>query len=73
MFAVNADTQNLGIYPLEPVESDLVGGDLRRSYGGPGHREEGQDNIFAPKKITQANFCPTVIFQAEVGGILSNA
>jgi hypothetical protein len=36
MFAVNANTQDLGIYPLELVQCDLVRGDLRRSYGCPG-------------------------------------
>jgi hypothetical protein len=54
MFTVNADTQDLGIYPLEPVESDLVRGDLRRSYGGPGQREECQDDVFATQEVAQA-------------------
>lgn len=73
MFAIDADTQNLGIYPLEPVEGDLVRGDLRRSYGRPGQGEERQDNVFTPQKVAQANLAPLLIFQAEIRGILPNS
>lgn len=49
--AVNADTQDLGIDPIEPVQTGLVGWDLARSYGGPGQREKGQYHIFLAKII----------------------
>lgn len=73
MLAINAYTQDLGIYPLKPVECNLVRGDLRRSYGGPGYWEESQDHIFTAQKVAEAYFCPILIFQAKIGGILSNA
>jgi hypothetical protein len=70
VFTVNRDTQDLGIYPLEPVKCDLVRGDLRRSYRRPGQREEGQDDIFSTQIIAQANFLAAMIYQGKVRGIL---
>jgi hypothetical protein len=72
IFTVDADTQDLGIYPVEPVESDLVRRDLRRSYGCPGQREKGQDNIFSPQIVAQANFFAVLVFQHDIWGILSD-
>jgi hypothetical protein len=73
MFVINADTQDLGIYPVEPVESDLVRRDLRRSYRSPGQREEGQDYIFPSQVIAQANLFAALVFQHDIWGVLSNS
>jgi hypothetical protein len=73
MLAINRDTQNLGIYPFEPVESDLVRRDLRRSYRGPGNGKKGDDYIFATQKITQAHFFAAVVFKTEIRGVLTDA
>lgn len=54
MFTIDANTQDLGIYPLEPVQSDLVRGDLRRSDWRPGQREKGQNYVFLAQKVAQA-------------------
>lgn len=51
MLAIYRDTQDLGIYPLEPIQGDLVRGDLRRSYRRPGEWKERQHNIFLTVKI----------------------
>jgi hypothetical protein len=44
---VDADAQDLGIQSRETGCFSLVRRDLVRSYGGPGQREEGQDDIFS--------------------------
>jgi hypothetical protein len=43
---IYADTQNLGIEPIEAVEGDLIRWDLRRSYRRPGQGEESNDEVF---------------------------
>ena len=70
IFTVDRDTQDLGIYPLEPVQRDLVRGDLRRSYWRPGQGEERNDDIFPAQVIAQANFIPMMRCQDEVRGVL---
>jgi hypothetical protein len=70
--AVYADTQNLGIYPIKPVECDLVRWDLTSSDRRPGQGEESQDDIFLTQVIAQADFLSQVAFQAKIGGNLTN-
>jgi hypothetical protein len=53
--AVNAETQNLGLHPIEPVECDLVRWNLRRSDRGPGEREKRQHDIALATIVTQSN------------------
>jgi hypothetical protein len=52
VLTVYTDTQNLGIYPLEPIQGDLVGGDLRSSDWRPGQWEESDENILFSQVIT---------------------
>jgi hypothetical protein len=70
IFTVYGDTQDLGINPLEPVQRDLVRGDLRRSYGRPGQGEESYDGIFSAQVIAQANLIPIMRCQDKVRGVL---
>jgi hypothetical protein len=70
IFTINGDTQDLGIYPLEPVQRDLVRGDLRRSYWRPGQGEKRDDDIFLAQVITQADFISMMRCQDKVRGIL---
>ena len=42
---VYAETQHLGLDPIEPVENDLVRWDLAGSYWGPGQWEKNQGDI----------------------------
>ncbi len=51
---IDADTQNLGIISRKLSQTGFVRRDLARSYGCPGHREEGQNNRFSAQ-IAQAN------------------
>ena len=49
VFAVNTETQDLGLDPFEPGQCGLVRWDSTRSDGGPGQRKEGQDNLCLPR------------------------
>lgn len=52
MLAINTDTQDLGVDPFEPLQLDLVRGDLACSDRGPGQWKEDQSNIFPSQIIT---------------------
>ena len=69
---VNTDTQDLGIYPVEPVESDLVRRDLGSSDGSPGQREESQNHISPAEVIAQAHLLFGVILETEPRGSFAN-
>ena len=60
--AINTDTQDLGIDPIEPVESDLVRWDLTRSYRRPGQGEESDRHITATAVFTQTHALAQVVF-----------
>jgi hypothetical protein len=70
--AVNAETQNLGLDPIEPVKLGLVRWDLAGSYGCPGQWEENQSNIALSQVIVQVDALPQVAFQFIIGGRLPN-
>jgi hypothetical protein len=65
-YAVDADAQNLGMDPIEPVEHCLVRWDLVCSYWCPGQREESQDDIAAPAKIAQLDGLSGMAFQSKI-------
>jgi hypothetical protein len=69
--AVNADTQDLGLDPIEPVECGLVGWDLARSYGRPGKREKGQNHIAFSMVVAQPDGLSEVTFQHQFRSALS--
>lgn len=71
-YTVNADTQDLGIYPVEPVERDLVGRDLAGSDRRPGQREERHCDVLLPAVIAQAHRFVQVAFQFKFRSGLSN-
>jgi hypothetical protein len=73
MLAVYTDTQNLGIYPVEPVEGDLVRRDLGSSDGSPGQGEESQEDVLLAQVITQTGDFAQMIFQSKTGRDLSNS
>ncbi len=64
--AVYAETQNLGLDPFEPVQRGLVRRDLARSDGGPGQREEGQDDVLLAAIVAQAHRAPVVALEGEI-------
>lgn len=66
MLAVNTDTQDLGIDPVKPVESDLVRRDLAASYGGECQWEKSDRHVLLAAKITQADLLAILILQREV-------
>jgi hypothetical protein len=71
-YAVNAEAQNLGLDPIEPVESGLVGWDLACSNRRPGQGEKGQYDVAYPAIIAQTDGLPQMAVQANVGGGFSN-
>jgi len=59
--------------PIKPVEVELVGWDLTRSYRSPGEGEERQDNIFLAQVMAQAGIGVQVAFEAKIRRILTNS
>ena len=70
--AVNGETQDLGLHPIEPVEQRLVRRDLRRSDGRPGKGEKCQDDI-ASAVLGKTDFPVFMVFKGEIGGWFSKA
>ena len=64
--AVDADAQNLGMDPFEPVEDRLVRRDLARSYRRPGQGKESQHDIALAVKVAQRNGLPGMAFKREI-------
>ena len=62
---IDAYTQDLGIQSRKFGFLGLIRRDLARSYGGPGHREKGQDDIFAAQ-VTECNVFPQVPGQRKI-------
>jgi hypothetical protein len=67
---IYADAQNLGIRFRELGLIGLVSRNLARSDRGPGHGEEGQDDVVAPQ-LTQRHFLAKVTGKREIRGLLS--
>lgn len=55
MYAIDTETQDLGLDPIEPLEGGLVGWDLCRSDWRPGQGEERQRHIAGTAEIAQAH------------------
>ncbi len=69
--AVDAQTQDLGLDPIEPVKCSLVRRDLARSDRRPGQWEEGQDQVLFPKIITGTDGLSEMAFQTDFWSELS--
>jgi hypothetical protein len=67
---IYADAQNLGIRFRELGLIGLVSRNLARSDRGPGHGEEGQDDVVAPQ-LTQRHFLAKMTGKREIRGLLS--
>jgi hypothetical protein len=65
-YTVNANAQDLSVYPIEAVFFNLIRWDLTRSYGCPSQRKECQNNIFTTEIIAEVNWTIEMTFQDKV-------
>ena len=65
-YTVDADAQDLSVYPIEAVFVNLIRWDLTRSYWCPCQWKESQDDILPAQIIAEVNRAIEMTFQCKV-------